>query len=92
MTESDLTTKLTVLQTEFKMFREVHEVKEEERKQRVDAIFNCLSEIKKHLYSLPCKLHIERMKAMDGRINTQRWLVGLMLSAIVGSFVWMIRS
>lgn len=88
----DLTKQLTVLQTEFKLFRSNYDSKEDDRKRRVEDLFRCLSEIKKHIYSLPCKIHIEKMKAIDSKVNTQKWISGLVLSAIVGGFFWMIRS
>ena len=95
----DTAKQVLVLQTEFKSFRREHDIIEEVRTNRVEAIFKelskhgtCMAEIKKLIYKLPCAVHVEKMKAIEGKIGVHKWLIGLVLSAVVGGFIWMIRS
>ena len=85
MPDPETKEQLTILRTEFKIFCKNHDIGESERKQRVNAIFTIMDEIKQHLYGLPCKVH-------KSRIDTQKWMVGFLVLAVLGGAIRMFMS
>ena len=70
--------KVVQLQTEFKNFRNEQDRRDDDRGKRVNAIFIKMDEIAKHLYTLPCKVHAEKLSvistnhlALNNRNNAQ---------------------